>query len=140
MEALCDSKVCRGGASQQTLYYETGNINVSAERSLEIDFIIGSGGRGRTQVRLIIGPRDFENLIGSMARSHRQVAMEAMANELQRQISEQPDFDKQVARAAQARLLTRAHDRYLAAEGDSEDWRYAVCSEVEILIEEEEND
>jgi hypothetical protein len=62
-----------------------------------------------------------------------------MANELQRQISEQPDFDKQVARRARASLLTRAEDRWLA-DGGSEDWRYAVCSEVKSLIEEEEKD
>jgi hypothetical protein len=139
MEALCDSEVYRGGASQQTLNHETSNINISAERSFKIEFTIDSGGRGRTQVRLTIGPKDFEKLIGSMTRSHRQIAMAAMANELQRQISEQPDFDKQVARRARASLLTRAEDRWLA-DGGSEDWRYAVCSEVKSLIEEEEND
>lgn len=142
MEALCDSKVYRGGASQRTLNYETANINIAAERSFEIEFIIDSGGRGRTQVRLIIGPKDFEKLIESMTRSDRQIAMEVMANELQRQISQQPDFDEQVAETARTRLLSRAQDRWLAdgEEGGSENWRYAVYSEVESLIKEVEND
>ena len=63
MEALCDSKVYRGGVSQQTLSYATDNIGISVEKSLEIEFTIDSGGRGRTRVCLVIGPEDFESLV-----------------------------------------------------------------------------
>lgn len=64
--------------------------------------------------------------------------MEVMSRELQRQIAGQPDFDRQVATTARAGLLARAQDRWLA-DGGSQDWRYAVCSEVESLIEEMED-
>lgn len=138
MEALCNLKVYRGGASQAYLNYETGSINISGVEGLQIEFPIGSGGRGRTQVRLVIGPDDFVQLVECMTRSDRQAAMEVMSRELQRQIAEQPDFDRQVARTARAVLLDRAQDRWLA-DGGSQNWRYAVCSEVESSIEETED-